>query len=71
MKVVAGHTGTSLISGDPAFHDIFYDDKSHYYIDGTVLESGSIPVLLVDTTTDRYYQVDENGAYLILPYKKD
>jgi serine/threonine protein phosphatase 1 len=52
MKVVAGHVGTAEIAGDPRFHDIYYDGESHYYIDGTVLDSGVIPVLLVDTEAD-------------------
>lgn len=68
MKVVAGHVGTHEIAGDPHFHDIYYDSESHYYIDGTVLDSGIIPVLMVDTRTDRYYSVTESGARLILPY---
>jgi serine/threonine protein phosphatase 1 len=68
MKVVAGHVGTAEISGNPRFHDIYYDGESHYYIDGTVLDSGVIPVLLVDTETDKYYRVTESGNWLILPY---
>lgn len=68
MKVVAGHVGTAEISGDPRFHDIYYDGESHYYIDGTVLDSGIIPVLMVDTETDRYYRVTESGNWLIIPY---
>ena len=53
MKVVAGHIGTAVISGDKSFHDIYFDGESHYYIDGTVLESGVIPVLMVDTEDDK------------------
>ena len=68
MKVVAGHVGTAEISGDPRFHDIYYDGESHYYIDGTVIDSGVIPVLLVDTEEDKYYQVTEGGNYLVFPY---
>lgn len=68
MKVVAGHIGTAEISGDPGFHDIYYDGESHYYIDGTVLDSGMIPVLMVDTKEDKYYRVNETGNRLILPY---
>ena len=69
MKVVAGHVGTAEISGDPRFHEIFYDGASHYYIDGTVLTSGIIPVLLVDTDTDTYYQVTEAGEWVVEPYE--
>lgn len=71
MKVVAGHVGTAEISGDFHFHDIYYDGESHYYIDGTVLSSGVIPVLMVDTETDKYYRVTENGNWLILPYDEE
>ncbi len=71
LKVVAGHVGTSEISGDPGYHDIYYDGESHYYIDGTVLASGRIPVLMVDTEKDMYYRVLETGNWLILPYEEE
>ena len=71
MKVVAGHVGTAEISGDKNFHDIYYDGASHYYIDGTVLTSGVIPVLLVDTDEDKYYRVTEDGKWPVLPYDED
>ena len=71
MKVVAGHVGTAEISGDSHYHDIYYDGASHYYIDGTVLESGRIPVLKVDTEADQYYRVTEAGEWLILPYEEE
>lgn len=71
MKVVAGHVSTAEISGNPGYYDIYFDGESHYYIDGTVLESGIIPVLLVDTEEDKYYRVTENGNYLIAPYDEE
>ena len=71
MKVVAGHVGTAEISGDPRFHDIYYDGASHYYIDGTVLDSGHIPVIMVDTDQDKYYRVTESVNWLIIPYNED
>ena len=71
MKVVAGHVGTAEIVGNPSFHDIYYDGESHYYINGTVLDSGVIPVLMVDTDTDKYYRVTETGNWLILPYDEE
>ena len=43
MDIIAGHIGTSAISGKPDFHDVFYDGKSHYYIDGSVNISGCLP----------------------------
>lgn len=33
------------------FNDIYYDGASHYYIDGDVLSTGDINVLMVDTDT--------------------
>ena len=70
MKVVAGHIGTCEIADDPSFHDIYYDGESHYYIDGTVIDSGYIPVLLVDTEEDKYYQVTDSGINLVFPYEE-
>lgn len=70
-KVVAGHVGTAEISGDPNFHGIYFDGVSHYYIDGTVLESGIILVLLVDTSVDKYYRVTDSGNQLIFPYAEE
>ena len=71
MKVVAGHVSTAEISGNPRFHDIYYDGESHYYIDGMVIESRIIPVLLVDTDEDKYYQVTDGGINLIFPYEEE
>lgn len=71
IKIVAGHIGTAVISGDPRFHDIYFDGESHYYIDGTVLDSGVIPIIKVDTENNKYYRVTEMGAWLILPYDED
>lgn len=68
IKIVAGHIGTAEISGNPGFHDIYFDGESHYYIDGTVLKSGVIPVIKVDTKNKKYYRVTDTGAWLILPY---
>ena len=67
MKIVAGHIGTAEISGNPGFHDIYFDGESHYYIDGSVLESGIIPVIKIDTEDDKYYRVTDAGECLIFP----
>ena len=71
MDIIAGHIGTAVISGDPSYHDIYFDGESHYYIDGTVLDSGVIPVLMVDTETNKYYKVTDSGNWLILPYDEE
>ena len=69
MKIVDGHVGTAVISEDPRFHDIYYDGESHYYIDGTVYDSGVIPVLMFDCEENRYYQVVDGGIFEIDPYE--
>lgn len=68
MTIVAGHVGTASVSGNPRFHDIFYDGESHYYIDATVYESGIINVLMYDTVSDVFFQVIEGRRYEIEPY---
>lgn len=70
-KVVAGHVHTSSIAGDRRFNDIYYDGASHYYIDGDVLSTGDINVLMVDTDTDKYYKVTENYNIPIEPYDSE
>lgn len=54
MDIIAGHIGTSRISGDCSFHGVYHDGMSHYYIDGTVNISGKIPVLAYDETRGKY-----------------
>lgn len=71
MDIIAGHVGTYSIAQNPGFHDIYFDGESHYYIDGTVLTSGIIPVLMYDTDTKKYYRMTENGPWLILPYDEE
>ncbi len=71
MKIVAGHIGTAEIAGNPDFHDIYFDGASHYYIDGTVLESGMIPVIKIDTENNKYYRVTDVGEWLIFPYGEE
>lgn len=70
MKVVAGHTGTSTISGNPDFHGIYYDGASHYFIDGSVVESKHVNVLMADTDEDRYYEVTDDGIEEVQPYRQ-
>jgi serine/threonine protein phosphatase 1 len=57
--IIAGHIGTSSISGNLEFYDIYFDGQSHYYIDGTVEISGIIPVLAYDEVKKTYYSLQE------------
>lgn len=68
MDIIAGHTGTATISGDPNFHGIYYDGASHYYIDGSVWKSGEIPVMMYDSDTGKYYEITKNGTEEIRAY---
>lgn len=61
--IIAGHVGTRVIADDPDFHEVYWDGENHYYLDGTVHVSHSIPVLKYDTEHRRYtaFAFDENG----------
>lgn len=54
--IIAGHTGTSFFTIDKNFHDIYFDGKSHYYIDSTVYVSHKLNLLVYDTETKKYYE---------------
>lgn len=69
MIIVAGHVGTAVIANNYRFHDIYFDGDSHYYIDGTVYESGVINVLMYDTNQKMFYQISEAGQYEIEEYE--
>lgn len=71
MDIVAGHIGTSVISHNRKYHDIYFDGESHYFIDGTVFRSRKIPVLMLDTERNKYYRITKSGAWLILPYAEE
>lgn len=69
--IIAGHIATEVIAEEPGYFDIFFDGESHYYIDGNVLEGGTIPVIMVDTDMNKYYRVSESGTWIILPYDEE
>lgn len=71
MDIIAGHVGTCSISHNPNFHDIYFDGCSHFYLDGSALDSGKIPVLMYDTDTKKYYQMKEDGPWPVLPYHEE
>lgn len=71
QKIVAGHIYTSIIADNKRFDQIYYDGLSHYYIDGDVLTNGNILILMVNTDTDTYYSVTENGCYEVVPYGEE
>lgn len=58
--IVAGHVGTAGLSGDPDYHGVYWDGESHYYLDGSVWESGRLNVLAWDQE-EGYRQWDGGG----------
>ena len=49
--IVSGHVASWEVAKDKTYHD----SKSHYFIDGDVNNSKTIPVLCYDTITKKYY----------------
>jgi len=67
--VIAGHIGTSSIARDKMFHSIFYDGKSHYYIDGSVYKDGRLLLLGYDESEKKYYQIESSGKFHVEKYE--
>lgn len=61
VDIIAGHISTASITNNPKYKGIYFDGYSHYYIDGDVLKNGYIPILMVDTKTNKYYEITESG----------
>lgn len=38
--IIVGHISTSSLKRESNFHDVFWDEKSHYFLDGTTADSG-------------------------------
>jgi serine/threonine protein phosphatase 1 len=53
--IIAGHVSAGSLAKDRAFTDIYWDNKSHYFIDGNTNHSGMIPLLKYDTINKRYW----------------
>ena len=54
--VVSGHVASWEVAKDKTYQGkIYHDSKSHYFIDGDVNNSKTIPVLCYDTITKKYY----------------
>ncbi len=52
--IVAGHIGTHSIRGNETDHRVYWDGRSHYYIDGGTATSGLVPILKYDTVSRKY-----------------
>ena len=64
--IVAGHVAASTVAGDRNHEGIYFDGKSHFYIDGAVYRTGRLLCLACDEQTGRYYEVraGEHGVEL-------
>jgi serine/threonine protein phosphatase 1 len=64
--IIAGHVGTKSIRKNNC-SEVYWDGKSHYYIDGTTRESGLIPILKYDTKLKCYtsFKRKENDGNFI------
>ena len=69
MDIIAGHTGTQTISGISGYHDVYYDGKSHFYIDGSVNNGGRLAVLMIDLDKRTYYELKADGLHKIKSYR--
>lgn len=54
--IISGHIASWEVAKDRRYlGKIYYDSKSHYFIDGDVTNSKTIPVLYYDTITQKYH----------------
>ena len=54
--IISGHIASWEVAKDRRYlGKIYYDSKSHYFIDGDVMNSKTIPVLYYDTITQKYH----------------
>lgn len=70
--IIAGHVGTAseYLANDPAFHQVFWDGESHYFLDGSSEISHVVPVLKFDEDTGVYSTFawsEEAGRFLEHP----
>ena len=54
--IISGHIASWEVAKDRRYlGKIYYDSKNHYFIDGDVTNSKTIPVLYYDTITQKYH----------------
>lgn len=49
-----------------SFQGIFYDEYSHYYIDGLVLGTGNLLCLAYDEEQRKYYELKSDGRLALI-----
>ena len=54
--IISGHIASWEVANNKSYlGKIYHDSKSHYFIDGDVKNSKTIPVICYDTITKKYY----------------
>ena len=54
--IISGHVASWEVAKDKTYQGkIYHDSKSHYFIDGDVTNSKTIPVICYDTITQKYH----------------
>ena len=61
--VIAGHVAASSVAGDCSFEGIYFDGKSHFYIDGSTTRTRRVLCLAYDEKKKQYYEFTENGEF--------
>lgn len=68
--IIAGHVSTVEVSGDNNFlGKVYWDNESHFFIDGETNLSGVIPLLKYDIQTTIYSSFEKNHDNQWIEYK--
>lgn len=63
--IIAGHISAASVAGSRDFKGAYYDGESHYYIDGSVENTGTLIVFAYDEKARKYYSLEQKGNKLI------
>lgn len=56
--IIAGHISSAAVADDISYlGKIYFDGESHYYIDGSVMNSRKIPILIYDSVECKYSEL--------------
>lgn len=68
--IIAGHVAASSFKRDFRTNDIYFDGKSHFYIDGSTAKTRRILCLVYDEKTKKYFELEEDGTTREIRRKK-
>lgn len=64
--IIAGHISTALAAQDDKYlGKVYWDQASHFYIDGSVEQTGTLPLLVYDSQTNTYEAYWKEGAHWV------